>query len=223
MYQYNYSMRAWYWGAYACKGADSASFTPHNTQWATDDKGLFNGHKRVRVKDLSTLQVLNHLFAKDSQQVYYIMGTAKAVIDPASFEVLPEPVVAGIEPGEPASGYARDNFNIYFTYRMSGAPKILRKADRNTFQVVGPGRGKDSQRVWADDNIIPSADPATFELINELFSKDARCVYYYETPLHGADPSSFRVIRPDTGVDKANVYVGRDRIEGADPRTFRCD
>lgn len=216
-------MRAWYWGDCECKGADSLTFAPHNSQWATDKKGLFNGPKRVRVNDPSTIQVLNHLFAKDSQQVYYIMGTAKAVVDPASFEVLPEPVVPGVEPREPNCGYARDKFHVYFAYKMSGAPKVLRKADLDTFEVVGPGRAKDRQNVWAADTIMKGADPATFEIINDLYSKDVRCVYYDEAPLPGSDPKTFRVIGRSTGVDKSNVFVFRERIEGADPLTYRCD
>jgi hypothetical protein len=223
MYHYNYTMRGWYWGEYECKGADSGTFTPHNSQWATDKKGLFNGRRRARVKDPSTIQILNHLFAKDSQQVYYIMGTAKAVVDPASFEVLHEPTLPGVEPVESSCGWARDKINVYFTYRMSGAPKILRKADRNTFQVVGPRHAKDHKYVWATDRIMKGADPATFELINDIYSKDTRCVYYDEAPLPGSDPHTFRVIGPSTGVDKASVYVFRKRLESADPLTYRCE
>jgi len=194
----------------------------HNTQWATDSKGLFKGNTRVRVKDASTVQVLSHLFAKDSECVYYVMGVAKAVVDPESFEAMPDRVRPRAGEYEGACGYARDKFHVYFAYRMSGSPKILRKADRDTFQVLGKGRARDHQYVWAQDTLIKGADPATFELIDDVYSKDARRVYYDGAPLPGADPRAFRVIGKSTGADQSSVYRLREKLVGADPATYHC-
>lgn len=216
MYHYDYRLRGWYWGDYEIKGHDSLTFTPHNSQWATDKNGLFNQSKRVRVKDPASIQVLNHHFAKDSQQVYYIMGVAKAVLDVASFEVLPEPE----HEGESRQCYARDRFSVYYADLMSGTPKVLKKADRNTFHIIGDGRGKDQQHVWYGDSLMKGAAPSTFEIIDHLYAKDGRRVYYAEAQLADSDPITFRIIGHATGADKSNVYHFRERILGADPATF---
>src|SRR5688572_12056866 len=78
----------WHWHGKKCKGADDATFTPCNNVWATDSKGVFKQECRLRAADPLGCRPLNLLFAKDSTNVYYIEGTAKAVVDVPGFQVL---------------------------------------------------------------------------------------------------------------------------------------
>lgn len=220
---YSHLTGCWRWNGKECKGADDASFVPHNNVWAMDKKGLFKQDTRVRVNERASCQVLNLLFAKDNQQVYYIMGIAKAIEDVASFEVLDPGRYLDPDGGERRFGFARDKKNVYCHDFFSGAPKVLKGANRNRFRPLEYGYGKDDKYVWRETSRIPKADPETFTIIDDLYSKDYRHVFYDATALEDADPNSFEVIARTTGIDARHVYFQRHLLQGADPNTFGMD
>lgn len=221
--EYSHLTGTWCWHGRECRGADDATFVPRNNMWATDKKGLFKQDSRVRVKDPAACRVLNFLFATDGQQVYYVMGVAKAIEDVATFEVLDCGQYATDDGSRRSYGYARDSKNIYGHDYFSGAPKALKGADLATFSRLNFGYAKDATCVWTDGSKIAKADPATFTVIDDLYSKDAKRVYYYCTPLENADPATFRVIARTTAIDTGHVYFQRTLLPGANPATFGMD
>jgi hypothetical protein len=221
--EYTHLSGSWHWHGKECRGADDASFVPHNNVWATDKKGLFKQDARVRVKDPASCQVLNLLFAKDIQQVYYIMGTAKAIEDVATFEVLDSGRYLYPDEGERRFGFARDKKNVYCHDFFSGAPKILKGANRDTFRRLDYGFATDDKYVWREFSRIPKAEPKTFTVIDDLYSKDSRHVFYDASSLEAADSKSFEVIARTTAIDATHVYFQRHLLQGADPNTFGLD
>lgn len=220
---YSHLTGEWQWNGRECKGADDKSFVPRNNIWATDKKGLFKHDTRVRVKDPASCQVLNLLFAKDNDQVYYIEGTAQAVEDVATFEVLDSGQYLAGEGYERRFGYARDSKNIYCHDFFAGKPKVLKGADLATFRRLDYGYAKDDKYVWTNGYRIKKADPESFASINCLYSKDNRHVFYDETPLQDADPGTFWIVAKTTGADASHVYFQRELLEGADPNSFQVD
>jgi hypothetical protein len=220
---YSHLTGCWCWQGRECRGADDATFVPRNNLWATDKKGLFKQDTRVRVKDPAACRVLNLLFATDGQQVYYVMGVAKAVEDVATFGVLDCGQYLYEDGGARRYGYARDSKHGYGHDFFSGAPKALKGADVATFSRLGYGYAKDASCVWRDGDRIKKADSASFAPIDDLYSKDAKHVFYGDTPLEGADPATFRVIARTTGVDARHVYFQRTLLPGANPPTFGMD
>jgi hypothetical protein len=219
MYQYDYQRHGWAWNGELVKGCHSQSFRPQNSTFAIDQHGLFCAYNRVRGQDAASVQVLNNLFAKDAKNVYCITGTAKKIVDPASFEAVHPP---GFDPasGELRIGYGRDKFHVYYHDGISGVPKVMKNADPATFEVLHEEFGKDRECVWCRDTKMKGADPATFVVLNGLWSKDAKRVYYSATGLAGSDPATFRIIEGYTGADKASVWRMREKVEGADPATY---
>jgi hypothetical protein len=219
--EYSNLTGSWEWHGYECKGADEATFVPRNNLWATDKKGLFKQNTRVRVKDPSSCQVLNLLFAKDGEQVYYIMGISKAVEDVESFEVLDCGQYFTADGTQRLYSYARDCRNVYCHEYSSGAPKVLKGADLGTFTRLEYGFAKDYKHVWVTGNRIKMANPATFTVIDDLYSKDDKHAFYDETVLDDANPQSFRPVARTMAVDSNCVYFQRNRIVGADAQSFQ--
>jgi hypothetical protein len=166
---------------------------------------------------------LNLLYAKDDVQVYYIMGVAKDISDVASFDVLDPGMYLGTDGHDRRFGFARDFRNVYAHDFFSGKPKILTRADRDTFTRLEYGFAKDSEHVWIESQRINRCDPATFLPISHLYSKDKDRAYYLEAELKGADPNAFRLIGEFTATDGHSVWLQRDLIVGADAQTYRAD
>jgi DKNYY family len=213
----------WYWLDRPCKGADVATFSPKNNVWATDSKGLFKQNVRVKVADPNSIRVLNLLFATDDQQVYYIMGVAKDIVDVATFDVLDAGQYVRENGAERRFGFGRDSQNVYAHDFFSGKPKVLKGASPATFARLIYGFAKDDKQVWVESQRIKRADPVSFEPINSLYSRDQKHAYYCESALPEADPSTFGVIGDVTAIDRSHVYFMRDVIAGADPDTYRID
>jgi len=221
--KYVFKDRAWYWLGRECKGGDRETFVPRNNVWATDKKGLFKQDVRVRLRAPSTREVLNLLFAKDSRQVYYIEGVAKAIVDVASFEVLDPGCYPHPDGFMQHFGFACDKVNVYSHHFISGAPKVLRGANRNTFRHLDYGFAADDKSVWYESYRIKKADPGSFMIIDNLYSRDVKNVFYGESLIAGADKQSFEVIARRTAVDAQHVFHCSQPIPGADPNSFGMD
>jgi hypothetical protein len=221
--EYEFKDGIWYWHGRICKGADNQSFVPHNNVWATDKKGLFKQDTRVRLRDPATCEVLNLLFAKDSQQVYYIDGIAKGVANVASFEVLDSGCYTTLDGFVRRFGFARDSMNVYSHDFFSGAPKVLKGADRNTFRRLDYGYAADENSVWNDAYRIKKADPKSFVVIDDAYSQDLRHVYCGDSLIVGADKDTFEIIGFRVAVDAQHVFYGVHVIPGADPNSFGMD
>ena len=131
--------------------------------------------------DPQTYEVINQLYSKDKNNIYYsnrkIIGA-----DLPTFQI-------------GSDGFSKDKNNIYF-----GGKKIL-GVDRDTIKIIELPYIKDKNNVYYGNKKIEGADKNTFELtydfgsvVNGYYSKDKNNVYYENKKLKGIDVKTFKKI-----------------------------
>lgn len=131
--------------------------------------------------DPQTYEVINQLYSKDKNNIYYsnrkIIGA-----DLPTFQI-------------GSDGFSKDKNNIYLEGK-----KIL-GVDRDTIKIIELPYIKDKNNVYYGNKKIEGADKNTFELIydfgsvvNRYYSKDKNNVYYENKKLKGIDVKTFKKI-----------------------------
>ena len=131
--------------------------------------------------DPQTYEVINQLYSKDKNNIYYsnrkIIGA-----DLPTFQI-------------GSDGFSKDKNNIYLEGK-----KIL-GVDRDTIKIIELPYIKDKNNVYYGNKKIEGADKNTFELIydfgsvvNGYYSKDKNNVYYENKKLKGIDVKTFKKI-----------------------------
>ena len=131
--------------------------------------------------DPQTYEVINQLYSKDKNNIYYsnrkIIGA-----DLPTFQI-------------GSDGFSKDKNNIYL-----GGKKIL-GVDRDTIKIIELPYIKDKNNVYYGNKKIEGADKNTFELtydfgsvVNGYYSKDKNNVYYENKKLKGIDVKTFKKI-----------------------------
>jgi len=131
--------------------------------------------------DPQTYEVINQLYSKDKNNIYYsnrkIIGA-----DLPTFQI-------------GSDGFSKDKNNIYFWGK-----KIL-GVDRDTIKIIELPYIKDKNNVYYGNKKIEGADKNTFELtydfgsvVNGYYSKDKNNVYYENKKLKGIDVKTFKKI-----------------------------
>jgi hypothetical protein len=159
----------------------------------------------VRKADVATFVALNHIFAKDKNQVWTSSGIIKEA-DVESFRVLDSGFGAVTADNR---GYASDRNQVYFLEQYYGKASVLKNADPSTFQSFDNGFGKDSQKVYYGRFQLPKAQPESWRHLQGPFSRDATHVYFENGLVPKADPERFDVLPPDGwwGRDEKNYYA----------------
>ena len=133
--------------------------------------------------DPQTYEVINQLYSKDKNNIYYsdrkIIG-----VDLPTFQRIDEYI------------YSKDKNNIYFR------GKKISGADKDTFEKIDKyNYSKDKNNIYYNDKKIEGVDKNTFELtydfgsvVNGYFSKDKNNVYYENKKLKGIDVKTFKKI-----------------------------
>ena len=133
--------------------------------------------------DPQTYEVINQLYSKDKNNIYYsdrkIIG-----VDLPTFQRIDEYI------------YSKDKNNIYFR------GKKISGADKDTFEKIDEyNYSKDKNNIYYNDKKIEGVDKNTFELtydfgsvVNEYYSKDKNNVYYENKKLKGIDVKTFKKI-----------------------------
>ena len=133
--------------------------------------------------DPQTYEVINQLYSKDKNNIYYsdrkIIG-----VDLPTFQRIDEYI------------YSKDKNNIYFR------GKKISGADKNTFEKIDEyNYSKDKNNIYYNDKKIEGVDKNTFELtydfgsvVNGYYSKDKNNVYYENKKLKGIDVKTFKKI-----------------------------
>ena len=133
--------------------------------------------------DPQTYEVINQLYSKDKNNIYYsdrkIIG-----VDLPTFQRIDEYI------------YSKDKNNIYFR------GKKISGADKDTFEKIDKyNYSKDKNNIYYNDKKIEGVDKNTFELtydfgsvVNEYYSKDKNNVYYENKKLKGIDVKTFKKI-----------------------------
>ena len=131
--------------------------------------------------DPQTYEVINQLYSKDKNNIYYsnrkIIGA-----DLPTFQI-------------GSDGFSKDKYNIYLEGK-----KIL-GVDRDTVKIIELPYIKDKNNIYYGNKKIEGADKNTFELIydfgsvvNRYYSKDKNNVYYENKKLKGIDVKTFKKI-----------------------------
>ena len=133
--------------------------------------------------DPQTYEVINQLYSKDKNNIYYsdrkIIG-----VDLPTFQRIDEYI------------YSKDKNNIYFR------EKKISGADKDTFEKIDEyNYSKDKNNIYYNDKKIEGVDKNTFELtydfgsvVNGYYSKDKNNVYYENKKLKGIDVKTFKKI-----------------------------
>jgi len=133
--------------------------------------------------DPQTYEVINQLYSKDKNNIYYsdrkIIG-----VDLPTFQRIDEYI------------YSKDKNNIYFR------GKKISGADKDTFEKIDKyNYSKDKNNIYYNGKKIEGVDKNTFELtydfksvVNGYYSKDKNNVYYGNKKLKGIDVKTFKKI-----------------------------
>ena len=133
--------------------------------------------------DPQTYEVINQLYSKDKNNIYYsdrkIIG-----VDLPTFQRIDEYI------------YSKDKNNIYFR------GKKISGTDKDTFEKIDEyNYSKDKNNIYYNDKKIEGVDKNTFELtydfgsvVNGYYSKDKNNVYYENKKLKGIDVKTFKKI-----------------------------
>ncbi len=192
-----------FWHKYEIPGADSNSFECYDHEWACDRQNVYHLASKVRDADVHTFEVLNAIFRKDKNRIYCADGIAKRG-DPKTFEVL-DHGTARFCGGR--CGYARDAEHVYFHDSGEGNVKLLRGANRDSFQVLRGGFATDGKRVYVFGRRIPKVDVATFKPLRGHYSREANQAYYLNFEMmEQVDLESFKVLGKETAKDKHRSY-----------------
>ena len=131
--------------------------------------------------DPQTYEVINQLYSKDKNNIYYSNRKITGA-DLPTFQI-------------GSDGFSKDKNNIYLEGK-----KIL-GVDRDTIKIIELPYIKDKNNVYYGNKKIEGADKNTFELIydfgsvvNRYYSKDKNNVYYENKKLKGIDVKTFKKI-----------------------------
>lgn len=138
------------------------------------------------------------------------------------------------------SSYIKDKNNVYFVDNKNGKVRIVKNADKNTFQIVNGNYGVDRKNVYYDGEKLDSVGIEGLEIFDDNYLKDSKNVYEIYTTDDGKtkirtiknlniDVASFENIFKEVFYkDKNSVYyvdMTEDKqelkkLEGADADTF---
>lgn len=186
-----------FWNDHLVKGSDASTFEPLNETWARDSRKVYCQSSAIKGADVGSFRVLNPLWALDAGTAYYTYGRI-AEADPSSFRALDD----GILPQEKGyddlfAGFAADSKFVFFYLMTVGKPSKLPKADPGTFEVLGPGLGRDRSTAYHERHRIAGANAATMVHLGGRYSADGERVFYGNVAVEGADPASFVVSQED--------------------------
>ena len=199
-----------------------------------------NNFKKIKseidVKSAEKVLELND-FVKDKNNLYYFSnGKIEKInlnIDVKSLEFFDDI-------GSSYSSYMKDRNNIYFVDNENRKVKIVKNADKNTFQIVNGNYGVDRKNVYYDGENLDSVGIEGLKIFDDNYLKDNKNVYeIYTTDDEkikikaiknlNIDVASFENIFKEAFYkDKNSVYyvdMTEDKqelkkLEGADADTF---
>ena len=207
-----------------------------NSFYYRSDNDLKKIKSEIDVKSADKVLELND-FVKDKNNLYYFSnGKIEKInlnIDVKSLEFFDD-----IDSSY--SSYIKDRNNVYFVDNKNGKVKIVKNADKNTFQIVNGNYGVDRKNVYYDGEKLDSVGIEGLKIFDDNYLKDNKNVYeVYTTDDEkikiraiknlNIDVASFEDIFKEAFYkDKNSVYyvdMTEDKqelkkLEGADADTF---
>ena len=207
-----------------------------NSFYYRSDNDLKKIKSEIDVKSADKVLELND-FVKDKNNLYYFSnGKIEKInlnIDVKSLEFFDD-----IDSSY--SSYIKDRNNVYFVDNKNGKVKIVKNADKNTFQIVNGNYGVDGKNVYYNGEKLDSVGIEGLKIFDDSYLKDNKNVYEIYTTDDGKtkirtiknlniDVASFEDIFKEVFYkDKNSVYyvdMTEDKqelkkLEGADADTF---
>ena len=207
-----------------------------NSFYYRSDNDLKKIKSEIDVKSADKMLELND-FVKDKNNLYYFSnGKIEKInlnIDVKSLEFFDD-----IDSSY--SSYIKDRNNVYFVDNKNGKVKIVKNADKNTFQIVNGNYGVDRKNVYYDGEKLDSVGIEGLKIFDDNYLKDNKNVYEIYTTDDGKtkiktiknlniDVASFEnILKEAFYKDKNSVYyvdMTEDKqelkkLEGADADTF---
>ncbi len=199
--------------------------------WLKTDQGIyFNDQLIPQVTDPEAFEFIGDRHAKDSMNVFYVLGDDLMAIEGADSE--------SFELVEGFDHFSKDKTSLFYEN------KRIESVDPNTVEIVTESSYlydylKDSNHVYLMEKspleifTLEDADSASFEVLMnphtyQAFSKTSSFVYYYGNKLEGIHAPSFEVIDGEYSKDQTYVYfldenenyVEHRALTNGDPDTF---
>ena len=176
-------------------------------------------------------------FVKDKNNLYYF---SNGKIEKINLNIDVNSLVFLDNNSSSYSSYIKDKNNVYFVDNKNGKVRIVKNADKNTFQIVNGNYGVDRKNVYYDGEKLDSVGIEGLEIFDDNYLKDSKNVYEIYTTDDGKtkirtiknlniDVASFENIFKEVFYkDKNSVYyvdMTEDKqelkkLEGADADTF---
>jgi len=160
--------------------------------WEIQNGKVYSGSRILRDADISTFEVLNYLYARDANRVYYSFGKIENA-DAPSFQALD----SGASFGGTGKfllnfeSYARDKNNVFHYAYTIGKPSIVRLANLQTFRSINGRFGRDEKAAFIDHRHIKYAQIKSWALLQGLYSCDDDFCFYDNKRIVGVDRNSF--------------------------------
>ena len=209
---------------------DKNSFYYHSDN---DFKKIKSG---IDIKSAEKVLELND-FVKDKNDLYYF---SNGKIEKINLNIDVNSLVFFDNNSSSYSSYIKDRNNVYFVDNKNGKVKIVKNADKNTFQILNGNYGVDRKNVYYDGEKLDSVGIEGLKIFDDNYLKDNKNVYeIYTTDDEkikiraiknlNIDVASFEDIFKEAFYkDKNSVYyvdMTEDKqelkkLEGADADTF---
>jgi len=144
-----------------------------NSFYYRSDNDLKKIKSEIDVKSADKVLELND-FVKDKNNLYYFSnGKIEKInlnIDVKSLEFFDD-----IDSSY--SSYIKDRNNVYFVDNKNGKVKIVKNADKNTFQIVNGNYGVDRKNVYYNGEKLDSVGIEGLKIFDDNYLKDNKNVY----------------------------------------------
>ena len=207
-----------------------------NSFYYHSDNDLKKIKSEIDVKSADKVLELND-FVKDKNNLYYF---SNGKINKINLNIDVNSLVFFDNNSSSYSSYIKDRNKVYFVDNKNGKVKIVKNADKNTFQIVNGNYGVDRKNVYYDGEKLDSVGIEGLKIFDDNYLKDNKNVYeIYTTDDEkikiraiknlNIDVASFEDIFKEAFYkDKNSVYyvdMTEDKqelkkLEGADADTF---
>ena len=207
-----------------------------NSFYYRSDNDLKKIKSEIDVKSADKVLELND-FVKDKNNLYYF---SNGKINKINLNIDVNSLVFFDNNSSSYSSYIKDRNNVYFVDNKNGKVKIVKNADKNTFQIVNGNYGVDRKNVYYDGEKLDSVGIEGLKIFDDNYLKDNKNVYEIYTTDDGKtkirtiknlniDVASFEnILKEAFYKDKNSVYyvdMTEDKqelkkLEGADADTF---
>ena len=144
-----------------------------NSFYYYSDNDLKKIKSEIDVKSAEKVLELND-FVKDKNNLYYF---SNGKIEKINLNIDVNSLVFLNNNSSSYSGYIKDRNNVCFVDNENGKVKIVKNADKNTFQIVNGNYGVDRKNVYYNGEKLDSVGVEGLKIFDDNYLKDNKNVY----------------------------------------------